>query len=179
MMVMDCALKNLLLTGSPGCGKTTVVRHVIERLSHLRLVGFYTEELREHGQRIGFEVIGLGGGKAMLAHVDFCTQHRLGRYGVDMGGFKTILRVELAKPADQVDLYIIDEIGKMECLSPVFAEIVSRILDGPVPALATIAAKGGGFITEVKGQQDVEIVAVTAANRDRLPDELVRRFQPQ
>jgi nucleoside-triphosphatase len=67
----------------------------------------------------------------------------------------------------------------MECLSPVFAEIVSRILDGPVPVLATIAAKGSGFIAEVVGRQDVELVTVTAESRDRLPDELVHRFQPQ
>jgi hypothetical protein len=46
-----------------------------------------------------------------------------------------------------------------------------------VPVLATIAAKGSGFIAGVKGWPDVEIVAVTAANRDQLPDELVRRFR--
>ena len=170
---------NLLLTGPPGCGKTTVVRHVIERLSHLRLAGFYTQEIRQQRQRMGFEAIGLSGVRATLSHVDFCTQRRLGRYGVDPGGFTTILRAELAKPAGQVDLYIIDEIGKMECLSPVFAEIVSRILGSPVPVLATIAAKGSGFIAEVAGRQDVEIVTVTAGNRDRLPDELVHRFRPR
>jgi DNA polymerase III delta prime subunit len=105
MMVMDRALKNLLLTGPPGCGKTTVIRRVIERLGHLRLAGFYTQEIRQHGQRVGFEAIGLSDVRTTLAHADFCTQHRLGRYGVDLGGFKTILRAELAKPADQVGLF--------------------------------------------------------------------------
>ena len=42
--------KNLLLTGPPGCGKTTVVRRVIHQLSHLRLAGFYTEEMRRPRQ---------------------------------------------------------------------------------------------------------------------------------
>ena len=169
--------KNILLTGLPGCGKTTVVRRVVERLSHQRLAGFYTEELREHGQRLGFEAIGLGGGKTMLAHVDFRTRHRVGRYGVDLEGFEAIVHTELNREPGEVDLIVIDEIGKMECLSPVFVAAITRVLDGPVPVLATIAAKGGGFIAQVKARSDVEIVTVTSANRDRLPEELARRFR--
>ena len=53
--------KNLLLTGLPGCGKTTVLERVAEHLGDLRLAGFLTLELREHGQRVGFEAVGLGG----------------------------------------------------------------------------------------------------------------------
>lgn len=48
---------------------------------------------------------------------------------------------------------------------------------GPVPMLATVAAKGGGFIAQVKARSDVEIVMVTLANRDSLPDELSHRIQ--
>jgi nucleoside-triphosphatase len=166
-----------LLTGLPGSGKTTVVRRIVELLKVQRLAGFYTEELREHGQRVGFEAVGLGGRSATLAHVDFCSEHRVGRYGVDLGGFKAILRAELAQPSGQVDLFVIDEIGKMECMSRGFVDAVTRILDGPVPVLATIAAKGGGFIAEVKVRPDVEIVTVTLANRDCLPDGLIRRIQ--
>ena len=61
--------KNLLLTGLPGCGKTTVVRRVAERLGDLRVAGFLSLELREHGQRVGFEAIDLSGQRAILAHV--------------------------------------------------------------------------------------------------------------
>jgi nucleoside-triphosphatase THEP1 len=53
--------KNLLLTGVPGCGKTTVAKRLAELLAGLRLAGFLTLELREHGQRVGFQAVGLGG----------------------------------------------------------------------------------------------------------------------
>lgn len=41
----DCA-RHILLAGPPGCGKTTVVQKVVDRLGDLRLAGFYTREIR-------------------------------------------------------------------------------------------------------------------------------------
>ena len=166
-------IKNVLVTGPPGCGKTTVIRRVIERLADLRLAGFYTKEIRQQGQRVGFEAVGLAGQSAMLAHADFRSSHRVGRYGVDVGGFEAILQAELATPADSVDVFVIDEIGKMECFSRVFTEAVTRVLDSQVPVLATMAAKGSGLIAAVKARPDVVIVTVTSANRSDLPHELV------
>jgi hypothetical protein len=62
--------KNLLLTGLPNCGKTTAIRRLIERLADLRLAGFYTQELREGGQRVAFEAVGLSTRQhVLLAHV--------------------------------------------------------------------------------------------------------------
>ena len=40
---------HVLLTGTPGCGKTTLIRCIIEQLDDLRLAGFYTQELRGQG----------------------------------------------------------------------------------------------------------------------------------
>jgi nucleoside-triphosphatase len=168
-------IKNVLLTGPPGCGKTTVIRRVVDRLGDLRLAGFYTQEIRQQGQRVGFEAIGLDGQATTLAHVDSRSSHRVGRYGVDVGGFEAILRAELVRPADSVDVFVIDEIGKMECLSRVFAEIVTRVLDSQVPVLATVAAKGGGFIAAVRCRTDVEMITVSTSNRDKLAEELACR----
>ena len=53
-------VKNVVLTGPPGCGKTTAVLRLVERLPGLRLAGFYTQELREGGIRVmGPNCIGL------------------------------------------------------------------------------------------------------------------------
>ena len=71
--------KNLLLTGPLGCGKTTALRPVAERLGDLRLAGFLTLELREHGLRVGFEVIGLSGRRTILAHIRSRSPGRVGR----------------------------------------------------------------------------------------------------
>jgi nucleoside-triphosphatase THEP1 len=44
-------LKNLLLTGPPGCGKTITVRRLVERLADLCLAGLDTQGPREGGTR--------------------------------------------------------------------------------------------------------------------------------
>jgi nucleoside-triphosphatase len=169
--------KKILLTGPPGCGKTTVARRVVEALRELRLAGFYTQEMREVGQRVGFEIVGLGGQRGVLAHVDWTSHVRVGRYGVEPAGLDRILEAELDRSLDTVDIYVIDEIGKMECLSPRFIKTVRRVLDGPVPVLATIALKGGGFIAEVKARPDVQLVMVEPGNRHSLPGDLVAELR--
>jgi nucleoside-triphosphatase len=164
--------KNLLLTGSPGCGKTTVLERVLAHLGELRLAGFLTRELREQGQRVGFEAIGLGGHLVILAHVRFSSLVSVGRYGVEPERLVPLINQEMVRPLETVDAYLIDESGKMECHCPQFTEAVSRLLLRPVPLVATIALRGGGFIAEVKECRDVQIVEVTRGNRQALPGQI-------
>jgi nucleoside-triphosphatase len=98
---------------------------------------------------------------------------------VDLGAFEQIVRDELIQDRGNVDAYIIDEIGKMECFSPVFVQAVAGVLNSPVPVVATIAAKGGGFIGQAKARPDVETITVTAENREGLPAELASRLSSQ
>ena len=50
----------LLITGAPGIGKTSVIRRAAEGLKHKGLRGFYTEEIREDGERRGFRLVSQG-----------------------------------------------------------------------------------------------------------------------
>jgi nucleoside-triphosphatase len=165
-------IANLLLTGAPGCGKTTVLERVAEHLGDLRLAGFLTLELREHGQRVGFEAVGLGGRRAILAHVRFRSSVSVGRYGVEPDRLVPLIEEELVRPPGSVDAYLIDEIGKMQCHCPQFISAMWKLLSEPVPVVATIALRGGGFIAEVKKRPDVQIVEVTQANRRALPAQI-------
>jgi nucleoside-triphosphatase len=169
--------KNLLLTGAPGCGKTTGLRRVAERLDDLRLAGFLTVELRKHGERVGFEAIDLHGQRAILAHVQSRSPVRVGRYGVEPERLTPLVEENLIRPARSLDVFLIDEIGKMECYCPAFVAAVRRVLEGPVPVLASIALRGVGFIAEVKARPDVRIIEVVQANRDELPERLAERLR--
>lgn len=168
--------RHALLTGPPRCGKTTVVQRVVEQLSDIRLAGFYTHEVRQSGQRVGFEAVGMGGQTAPLASIKSKSRLRVGKYGVELVKFDSVVRAELQRPIGDVDLFIVDEIGKMELFSDIFVETVRRILNGHVPLLATVALKGSGFISEAKQRPGVKLIHVTHGNRDSLPFDLVKRI---
>jgi nucleoside-triphosphatase len=165
-------MNNLLLTGPPGCGKTSVLEQVVEQLGDLRLAGFLNLELREHGQRVGFEAIGLGGRRAILAHVRFRTLVSVGRYGVEPDRLVPLIDEELVRASGTVDAYLIEEVGKMECHCPQFIEAVRGLLEGLVPLVASIALRGGGFIAEVKNRPDVQALEVSHGNRQALPEQI-------
>lgn len=166
----------ILLTGIPGCGKTTLVRRVVEQLRDLRLAGFIAQEMRgSDGRRIGFQAIGLNGGSVMLASVKSDSKIRVGKYGVELPGFEKLIHSELQR--FEVDLVVVDEVGKMECFCQVFVQRMETLLDGPTPLLLTVAMKGSGFIAQVKQRAGVELIEVTRENRDELPDKLVERLR--
>ena len=162
----------LLLTGPPRGGKTTIVRKMVARYPG-RAAGFYTREVREKGERVGFEIVTLDGQAAMLSHVSFSGPHRVGKYGVSL---ENLHRVGLPalKPSPDLDLIVVDEIGKMECLSPRFVEALERLWAAPVALLLTVAEKGGGYIQKVKEKPDKTIITVTPANRDELPNRILQ-----
>jgi len=175
---MATRARHLLLTGFPGCGKTTLICRIIEQLRDLRLAGFYTQELRgDDGRRVGFEAIGLNGRSTTLASVRSKSKMRVGKYGVELSGFEQLLDAELNREAKHVDLFVIDEVGKMECYSKPFVELAGKLMDGDVPVLSTVAMKGSGFTADVKQRDDVELIRVDNDNRDRLVDDLAERIR--
>lgn len=165
----------MLITGPPGIGKTTLVRNLIELLHAYRPAGFYTREIREEGIRKGFELVGLHGKRATLAHVTIQSPYRVGKYGVDVPGFERFLDgVPFFAPG--YDLIVLDEIGKMECASRVFIGILETLLDGPRPVLSTVALKGKGTIAAVKQRSDVILLPMNRRNRGRMLNDVLKRL---
>ncbi len=160
---------NLLLTGPPGCGKTTVIEKVVTALPSGAAGGFLTRELRQRRERVGFEVRTLAGESAVLAHVDMASRHRVGRYGVDVAAFERVGVAALEEAIAAGRLVIVDEIGKMELLSERFRRALLAALDGPNSLLATISARPHPWCDQIKARPDVELWTVTLQNRDALP----------
>jgi nucleoside-triphosphatase len=169
------ATLNLLITGRPGIGKTTVIERVIARLPPRTARGFFTREVRERGVRRGFAVHTLDGRSAVLASVGGREGPSVGRYRVHLDALDDLAVPALA-PGPGVRLLVVDEIGKMECLSHRFCEAVRAALDAAIPVLGTIARQGGGFMGEVRRRRDVTLLEVTMANRDDLPGEIAARL---
>jgi len=162
----------LLLTGTPGIGKTTVIRHVAEQLSDKRLGGFYTREIRIGGYRKGFELICFNGQALVFAHIDFPKHFRVSKYGVDVTVLDKIADNVLS-PKQRVDFYLVDEVGKMECFSEKFVHAIRKLLNSDEKIVATVALHGTGLIEEVKQRRDVTLWEITYENRDEMSQKVL------
>lgn len=164
--------KNIFLTGAPSSGKTTVIKKVIESLGH-PANGFYTEEERIAGKRVGFLMKTLDGRKGYLAHQDIKSDFHIRRYGVSIENIENIA-VSSISPVNS-NIIILDEIGKMECFSEVFRQAAIHALESHSIVIGTVTLGGDSFIQGIKSREDLEITEVTLENRDSLPGIILKK----
>lgn len=167
---------NILLTGKPGIGKSTIIQKVLETVGTERAAGFWTMEIRIQGNRVGFSIQTVDGVVGTLAHVDNSDGPRVGKYVVSIGHIDDVAIPSLHRARKTDHLIIIDEIASMELKSPNFAPEVRRCLDtGRV--LGTLQLRQGEFQDEVRSRSDVKILNVTLENRDKMPAKVIDMLQ--
>jgi nucleoside-triphosphatase len=154
----------LLLTGKPGTGKTALIKEALTR-TKVKGGGFYTEEIRTGGIRQGFRIVTLDGQETVLAHVDISSSHQVSKYRVDTDSLDRVGVSALRQALKESDLIVIDEIGKMELLSPRFKEAVTQAINSGKKVLGTIMLNSHPFADEIKRHSEVEVLLVTRDNR--------------
>ena len=155
---------NVLITGPPRSGKSTLIEKVVQRISR-PVTGFFTQELREKGRRVGFSITTLDGNDGVLAHQDIKSRFRVGKYGVNLQDLDRIA-VPSMLPSMPDQVVVIDEIGKMECFSRFFRENVLRVLSMENLVIGSIAIRGDRFIQSIKKREDVSLISISESTRD-------------
>ncbi len=168
----------LLVTGTPGCGKTTLCEGVIERLKDkMRIGGFVSGEIREGGVRRGFLIRDIGSGeRGVLAHVDRQGNPRVGRYGVNLDDLNSVGVGAIHKALKDCDLVVIDEIGPMELFSKEFVKVVKDAFSSDKHVVATIHFRSRDRLVEKLGLKEVPVWVLDEENRDVLLEEIVKKF---
>jgi len=155
----------LLLTGLPGTGKTTLLT------SMLPTDCFYvvSEEIRdEAGNRVGFKVKTSTGLSEVFAHkTSVDSDQAVGDYRVDIGAIDRLFSQPIAK-AEQ-GMVVIDEIGRMQMLSPNFKTTIDELLDKNLDILATIR-HGDDWARQYTDRRDVITFTLTAENHDEIAE---------
>jgi nucleoside-triphosphatase len=164
----------ILITGLPGCGKTTAIMQIIESLNCQKVAGFYTQEIRQDDKRKGFRWTRLDGVTGILAHADIKGPFKIGKYGVNVAGFEEFIVPVLDIEQSKAELFVIDEIGKMECLSKKFVDAVRRLFISNKYILTTVAQKGTGLISEVKSYPNVRLFNLTQRGREKTVTEILQ-----
>jgi nucleoside-triphosphatase len=154
----------LLLTSQPGTGKTALIKAALAR-TRVKGGGFHTEEIRTGGIRQGFRIVTLGGQEAILAHVNISSPCQVSKYRVDRDALDRLGVAALPQALKESALIVIDEIGKMELMSPRFKEVVTQAIDSGKKVLGTIMLNPHPLANETKRHPEVEILPVTRDNR--------------
>ncbi len=164
--------KNILITGKPRVGKTSLILKVVKELPK-KIGGFITKEIKKSGKRVGFELETLDGKKGILAHIDVKSPYKVSRYRVNIDDLEKIGVKSIKNALEDCEIIVIDEIGKMELFSSNFKNVVLKALNSNVKLLATITQSNLPFISDIKSRKDVKILEVTVRNREYLHKEIL------
>jgi nucleoside-triphosphatase len=163
------------ITGMPSVGKTDTLLKIINALEEHGYVveGMITEPIIEKKKRVGFYVTDWQTkDREVFAHIDFESKDKIGKYGVDIHALEAIgvPAIEKAINDSEVNVIVIDEIGKMEMLSEKFCVMVIEALDSDKPIMVTLHKKSRTpLLQDVRRRDDIRILEVTPVNRNLLP----------
>jgi len=166
---------NILLTGKPGVGKTTVIKKIIEKYKK-NISGFYTEEIREKGNRVGFRIKNTDGEEGLLSHIDIKSKFKVGKYSVNIRDIDRIGvdSINRALNNDEMDIIVIDEIAKMELFSENFKNVVLSSLNSSKIVVGVIQDKNIEFLNRIRERKDVKIISITFQNRDEIAEDIFK-----
>lgn len=170
-------IKNILVTGVPRSGKSTLLKKVITTQSNK--VGFITLEIRDDKGRVGFELETHKGTRSVLAHINFNTSNKVSKYFVDIKNLDSILP-EVSKFLTNDILYL-DEIGQMQLFSTDFQKLVEKYLNAENTLLATLSTVyQNSFTDTIRARKDIHVVEISESNRDekeKFIKQLIRKIE--
>jgi len=165
----------LLLTAPPRTGKSTAIRKIITCLGIENCRGFWTQEISQNGERVGFEINLCSGGKAVLAHVDSPSPLRVSRYGVNLEKFEELCLPTLLKAQETDSYLIIDEIGPMQLFSDKYKEILKGLVNSK-KVIGTIFYDSYPWLDDFKKLPKNVLITLTKENRNDIPLQVIKEI---
>jgi nucleoside-triphosphatase len=169
----------LLLTGSPGIGKTTVLTNTVNKLraQGYSVGGMLSREVREGRARVGFEILDLESGRlGWLARVSQKSGPSVGRYRVNIQDLDSVGAKAISEAVERGDVVAIDEIGPMELFSERFKHAARKALESGRLVIAIVHWKAhDALIYEARKREDAAQFTVTMENRGNLHEVIVEK----
>jgi len=164
-------IKNIFISGKPGCGKTNLIIEILKELD-LDAGGFYTQEIREKGIRKGFKIITSNGKEGILAHINIESPYRVSKYKVNLKDLEEIGVKSILNALSEDKIIVIDEIARMEMFSEKFKRAAEVALDSKNKVFGTIMLKPNPFCDKIKQREDTKIFYLARKNRERIKEEI-------
>ena len=167
----------VLISGEPRVGKPTLLKKIVQMIGESNCIGFYTEEVRNDFDRIGFDCVSLEGKRQRIADVDFKSDVRIGRYGIDVKAFEDFSLQTISDYSNKNKIIIIDEIGPIQLLSTKFKQQIDDILISANCVIGTIFYDKHPDTDEIKRLPGVKIYSITSENRDTILENVFHEIQ--
>lgn len=170
-----------LLTAPPRTGKSTAIKKIVNMLGPNNCGGFYTEEIRDNGERIGFKIVSLNGKEGILADISLDSPYKISKYGVDLKVFEDIGLKELYRAIDSNDIkyLIIDEIGPMQLFSNEYKELLLKMLSIDKKVIGTIFNANYDWLDEFKKNKQIKLIEINENNRNIIPLQIVEEVSKE
>ncbi len=188
---------NIFLEGPKGIGKTTLIKQAL-KISGKKATGFLSVRLvDQNGVSVGF---------CLERFTDNCETVRvvetvdLKTKGLFMSGNpeNRVVNLDVFEEIREIvgsfleyDVFVIDEIGGLELLSPVFVEYIKTVLDSNIVCIGTYKSKdnfkhmktnvdvnlvgdpGGRFKEQLVEKYNAEFLTVTEQNKQEILKKII------
>jgi nucleoside-triphosphatase len=159
--------RTLILSGTPGIGKTTIIKAVIKQLGD-QAGGFYSEEILGPGGRKGFKLITLDGQWGVMAHADFKSKSNFGRFGVETHIIDRLGAGAINAALADKPIVVIDAIDKITMFSSQFQSATVKAVGSSTIVLATAMSDNHPWLMALKAFPGVTVWEITKKNRSAL-----------
>ena len=170
----------IFLTGQPGVGKTTIIRQIVRELANngKRLGGMISSEIRESGERIGFEIEDIATGKSgMLAQKEMRVgAPTVGKYHVNIADIERIGVTAIRNAIREADVVIVDEVGPMELKSEQFILAVEDAIASRKNFVGTVHKGSVHSLIRIVRNANCKIIDVNLRNRNLIAPEIVNEL---
>jgi len=179
---MNTLPKVFLISGVLGGGKSTFVRNVLEILKekNRKVGGILTIRLTEKGETIGYDLLDLATNDSVKFLRLACDKesNRIGRFAIFPEGMAHGQKALANLLTNQVELVVIDEVGKLELRGDGWAGAIQNLVTkSSHPILLTVR---NGFEQDVIDKWNItnyQILQVGISSPSKLAERMLKSFQ--
>ena len=128
------------------------------------LDGIITCEIRNNGQREGYEIKTLKGEKSVLASVKILSDISFNKYAVNKIALEDLALNAIKNAIEKEKIILIDEVGSITLLSDKFIEQVRIALSSPRPVLLIVRSGAKTFLNTLSSMGGTKIYNMTKDN---------------